>query len=97
MQVLYFGDNICSDCYPSKHFANWGAVLLLEEMDAEGYVCSDGTVPGHEGDAAAVVSGPNPKSRKVLEVCHVHDVEGWRGVHFGPVASLSAIAAVHFS
>ena len=79
MQVLYFGDNICSDCYPSKHFANWGAVLLLEEMDAEGYVCSDGTVPGHEGDAANVVSGPNSKRRKVLEVCHVHDVEVWGG------------------
>ena len=77
MQVLYFGDNICSDCYPSKRLANWGAVLLLEEMDAEGYICSDGTVPGHEGDAADVVSRPNLKRRKMLEVCHVHDVEGW--------------------
>ncbi|XP_070189996.1 5'-nucleotidase domain-containing protein 1-like isoform X2 [Littorina saxatilis] len=51
LKVAYFGDNICSDSYPSKHFANWGTVLVLEEMDAEGYLCSDGTVPGHEQDA----------------------------------------------
>ena len=66
--MLYFGDNICSDAYPSKHFANWGTVLVLEEMDAEGYLCSDGTVPGHELDAKDGASGPNTKRRKVLEV-----------------------------
>ncbi|XP_041354320.1 5'-nucleotidase domain-containing protein 1-like [Gigantopelta aegis] len=49
-QVVYFGDNICADCYPAKMFAGWGTVLLLEEMDAEGYTCSDGTVPQHEDE-----------------------------------------------
>ncbi|ESO84261.1 hypothetical protein LOTGIDRAFT_108569 [Lottia gigantea] len=49
-KVVYFGDNICADCYPSKTYADWSAVLILEEMDAEGYLCSDGTVPGHKHD-----------------------------------------------
>ncbi|KAK6170101.1 hypothetical protein SNE40_018578 [Patella caerulea] len=49
-KVVYFGDNICADCFPSKNYADWATVLLLEEMDAEGYLCSDGTVPGHEND-----------------------------------------------
>lgn len=65
-KVLYFGDNICSDCYPSKHFANWGAVLVLEEMDAEGYLCSDGTVPGHENDAENEIC-PASKKKRLLE------------------------------
>ena len=68
VQLLYFGDNICSDCYPSKHFAQWGTVLVLEEMDAEGYVCSDGTVPGHELDVENDATDPNPKRRRVVEV-----------------------------
>ncbi|KAK7471553.1 hypothetical protein BaRGS_00035781, partial [Batillaria attramentaria] len=66
-KVLYFGDNICSDCYPSKHFADWGAVLVLEEMDAEGYLCSDGTVPGHEHDAENGSNGPASKKQKLME------------------------------
>ncbi|XP_048239965.1 5'-nucleotidase domain-containing protein 1-like [Haliotis rufescens] len=43
-KIVYFGDNICADCFPSKMYADWDTVLLLEEMDAEGYACDDGTV-----------------------------------------------------
>ncbi|KAL8585862.1 hypothetical protein ACOMHN_056457 [Nucella lapillus] len=64
LKVAYFGDNICSDTFPSKHFAQWDTVLILEEMDAEGYVCSDDTVPGHQDNRALE---PGSKKRKVLE------------------------------
>lgn len=67
VKVLYFGDNICSDCYPSKQFAAWDTVLVLEEMDAEGYRCSDGTVPGHEDDMENNGAEPIIKRRKIIE------------------------------
>lgn len=35
-QVLYFGDSIKSDLYPSAVFGNWHVVTLLEEMESEG-------------------------------------------------------------
>ncbi|KAH9500068.1 5'-nucleotidase domain-containing protein 1 [Bulinus truncatus] len=46
-KVIYFGDNLWADAWPSKFYGQWDTVLVLEEMDAEGYVVSDGTVPGH--------------------------------------------------
>jgi hypothetical protein len=69
-QVLYFGDNITSDAYPSKHFAAWDTVLVLEEMDAEGYLCSDGSVPGHEDDVENPDGDAAPKKKRkfVFEV-----------------------------
>lgn len=70
MQVLYFGDSICSDCVPSK-YTDWDSVLLLEEMDAEGYLCSDGTVPGHEQDAVDRIS--EPRHRMKENVFQVHE------------------------
>lgn len=34
-KVLFFGDSLRSDVYPSKRFASWDTVLILEEMLAE--------------------------------------------------------------
>ena len=36
-QVVYFGDSLCSDSFPAKTYGNWDVVLVLEEMEAEGY------------------------------------------------------------
>ena len=33
--MVYFGDSIRSDVRPSKKFANWDTVMILEEMEAE--------------------------------------------------------------
>ena len=60
-QVVYFGDNLWADAWPSKRLGGWDSVLVLEEMDAEGYAVTDGTVPGRETGV---------KSRKIkYEVC----------------------------
>lgn len=48
-KVIYFGDNLWADAWPCS-IAGWDAVLILEEMDAEGYAVTDGTVPGHEDE-----------------------------------------------
>lgn len=34
---MYFGDSLCSDSFPAKVYGNWDVVLVLEEMEAEGY------------------------------------------------------------
>ncbi|CAL1537985.1 unnamed protein product [Lymnaea stagnalis] len=47
-KVIYFGDNLWADAWPSKSLGGWNSVLVLEEMDAEGYVISDGTVKEQE-------------------------------------------------
>ncbi|KAL5010062.1 hypothetical protein ScPMuIL_012367 [Solemya velum] len=36
-KVVYFGDSMCSDSFPAKSAAKWDTVLVLEEMEAEGY------------------------------------------------------------
>ncbi|KAL4232769.1 5'-nucleotidase domain-containing protein 1 [Mactra antiquata] len=36
-KIVYFGDSLCSDAYPVKTMTNWDMVLVLEEMEAEGY------------------------------------------------------------
>ncbi|OWF48503.1 5'-nucleotidase domain-containing protein 1-like [Mizuhopecten yessoensis] len=36
-KVVYFGDSLCSDSYPARTYAGWSVVLVLEEMEAEGY------------------------------------------------------------
>eukprot|EP00105_Crassostrea_gigas_P028863 XP_011450639.1 PREDICTED: 5'-nucleotidase domain-containing protein 1 isoform X1 [Crassostrea gigas] len=36
-KVVYFGDSLCSDSFPAKVYGNWDVVLVLEEMEAEGY------------------------------------------------------------
>ncbi|XP_064628655.1 5'-nucleotidase domain-containing protein 1-like [Lineus longissimus] len=35
-KVVYFGDSVRSDVFPSKVHANWETVLILEELEAEG-------------------------------------------------------------
>ena len=35
LQVLFFGDSLRSDIYPSKNYASWDTVMLVEEMQAE--------------------------------------------------------------
>ncbi|VDI56937.1 Hypothetical predicted protein [Mytilus galloprovincialis] len=36
-KVVYFGDSLCSDSFPANNYAGWDVVLVLEEMEAEGY------------------------------------------------------------
>lgn len=36
-QIAYFGDSLCSDAFPVKTFTNWDVILVIEEMEAEGY------------------------------------------------------------
>lgn len=36
--MVYFGDNLRSDCFPLHVHAGWDAVLIQEEMDAESYL-----------------------------------------------------------
>ncbi|KAK3089458.1 hypothetical protein FSP39_003775 [Pinctada imbricata] len=36
-KIVYFGDSLCSDSFPASHYAGWDVVLVLEEMEAEGY------------------------------------------------------------
>lgn len=67
LQIIYFGDNLWADAWPSKTVCGWDSVLILEEMDAEGYAVSDGTVPGH-----GVVRGDRrklSKRKRKYEVC----------------------------
>ena len=33
--MIYFGDSLRSDIFPSKSYAGWETVLILEEMEAE--------------------------------------------------------------
>ena len=38
MQVLYFGDSMRSDLYPSVVHGKWDVATILEEMESEGMV-----------------------------------------------------------
>lgn len=38
LQVLYFGDSIRSDLFPSVVHGGWDVVTILEEMESEGLV-----------------------------------------------------------
>ncbi|XP_069133836.1 5'-nucleotidase domain-containing protein 1-like [Argopecten irradians] len=40
-KVVYFGDSLCSDSFPARTYAGWSVVLVLEEMEAEGYHLTD--------------------------------------------------------
>ncbi|WAR09332.1 NT5D1-like protein [Mya arenaria] len=42
-KVVYFGDSLCSDAFPVKTLTNWDLILVLEEMEAEGYHPHDNT------------------------------------------------------
>lgn len=35
-KIMYFGDSLRSDTFPTSKFAHWTSVLILEEMEAEG-------------------------------------------------------------
>ncbi|BFZ10027.1 hypothetical protein BsWGS_13065 [Bradybaena similaris] len=65
--VIYFGDNLWADAWPSKTLGGWKSVLVLEEMDAEGYVVSDGTVPGHE---IVIDDASKPLSKQKIKYEH---------------------------
>ena len=32
-QVVYFGDSTMNDIFPSKHFAKWSTVQILNDID----------------------------------------------------------------
>lgn len=63
-KVLYFGDSIRSDMYPSVVFGDWNVVTVLEEMESEGMViCQD--------QENCLEDGPNSKKARLS----VHDLE----------------------
>ena len=39
--MLYFGDSLKCDLYPSAVLAKWDVALILEEMETEGLVMLD--------------------------------------------------------
>ncbi|XP_071818580.1 5'-nucleotidase domain-containing protein 1-like isoform X2 [Apostichopus japonicus] len=43
-KIMYFGDSLRSDTFPTSKFAHWTNVLILEEMEAEGL----GPYPEHQ-------------------------------------------------
>jgi len=63
-KVLYFGDNLWADAWPSKTLGDWDSVLIFEEMDAEGYAVTDGTVAGHEEEKEDAGAPPAKRKRK---------------------------------
>ena len=38
MQVVYLGDSVRSDVWPTNLYAKWSSIAILEEMEAEGLV-----------------------------------------------------------
>ncbi|XP_052244584.1 5'-nucleotidase domain-containing protein 1-like isoform X3 [Dreissena polymorpha] len=42
-KVVYFGDSLCSDAFPVKTLTDWDLILVLEEMEAEGFHPHDNT------------------------------------------------------
>lgn len=54
---MYFGDSLCSDAFPVKTLTDWDLILVLEEMEAEGYHPDDNTHHYWE---------PEEKSRKII-------------------------------
>ncbi|XP_005109940.1 5'-nucleotidase domain-containing protein 1 [Aplysia californica] len=74
-KVIYFGDNLWADAWPSKTLGKWDTVLILEEMDAEGYAVSDGTVPGHEDEVEDPDAPPKKRKRKYEHSTLVTDEE----------------------
>ena len=41
LQVLYFGDSLRADIFPTHEFTSWDPVSVLEEMECEGMVAID--------------------------------------------------------
>ncbi|KAJ7333511.1 5'-nucleotidase [Desmophyllum pertusum] len=56
-KVLYFGDSIKSDLYPSVVFGDWHVAAVLEEMESEGMVTCK--------DKDSVEDGPRPKKARL--------------------------------
>ena len=42
--MLFFGDSIRSDLYPSAVFGKWDVITVLEEMESEGMVTCENEV-----------------------------------------------------
>ena len=61
-QIVYFGDSLCSDAFPTTTMTSWDLVLVIEEMEAEGYHPHDNTHHYWE---------PDEKNRKIVrKVCN---------------------------
>ncbi|KAK3738461.1 hypothetical protein QZH41_017091, partial [Actinostola sp. cb2023] len=60
-RVLFFGDSVKSDIYPTYTLAKWDVVAVLEEMEVEGMV----TTIHDEGDNE---DGPKRKRPKLMEL-----------------------------
>lgn len=56
-KIVYFGDSLCSDAFPTKTMTSWDLVLVIEEMEAEGYHPHDNTHHYWE---------PDEKNRKIV-------------------------------
>jgi len=67
-QVIYFGDSLRSDIFPSKRHAAWDTVMILEEMDAEiGTLFPDITFSNWDSEE------PEGKNLKLMVMIHVID------------------------
>ena len=64
LQVLYFGDSLCSDSFPANNYAGWDVVLVLEEMEAEGYHLTPQDLECHD-----IPNAKKPKRNVGLSSC----------------------------
>ncbi|XP_064607332.1 5'-nucleotidase domain-containing protein 1-like [Liolophura sinensis] len=65
-KIVYFGDSVRSDVFPTKSKVNWNVVLIIEEMEAEGYTLHDVNV---SRDADNDGEEPRHKRRRHEDVC----------------------------
>ncbi|XP_073238893.1 5'-nucleotidase domain-containing protein 1-like [Porites lutea] len=68
LKVLYFGDSMRSDLFPSVVHGGWDVVTILEEMESEGLVIEH--LLTHEDEKESLEDGPSPK--KPAKYLHDH-------------------------
>lgn len=68
LKVLYFGDSMRSDLFPSVVHGGWDVVTILEEMESEGLVIEH--LVTHEDEKESLEDGPSPK--KPAKYLHDH-------------------------
>lgn len=64
-KVLFFGDSIRSDLYPSAVFGGWHVITVLEEMESEGMVTCENECSVEDG----------PRSKKARLAMHEIEIE----------------------
>ncbi|XP_013385820.1 5'-nucleotidase domain-containing protein 1 [Lingula anatina] len=70
-KVAFFGDSLRSDVFPSKMYANWETVYVLEEMETEGMVGYECTSKGQKHTIEVQIEDDGePKTKKMKTVQH---------------------------